>query len=201
MRMNLDVFGMFSSVEPAGRLFASRHRVLRGEFHRCSATIKALRLPAAGPSALRCLRRAVRPRSLVLFAPRRTSAPPKPGVGNPRPTQDSLLPARRDWEGATGRDFHPQGSTERFQICLLHLIPLSQVSCRNRIDRSVGRSRRPSARQSHRPRHRPVLAVPRCLRLLAEPVRHHPTGPPATPSELVLNAARSDNRHTDPVLP
>lgn len=31
------------------------------------------------------------------------------------------------WSGATGRAFHPQGSAERFQICILHLIPLSQA--------------------------------------------------------------------------
>jgi hypothetical protein len=31
------------------------------------------------------------------------------------------------WSGATGRAFHPQGSAERFQSCILHLIPLSQA--------------------------------------------------------------------------
>ncbi len=31
------------------------------------------------------------------------------------------------WSGSTGRAFHPQGSDERFQICRLHLIPLSQA--------------------------------------------------------------------------
>jgi hypothetical protein len=31
------------------------------------------------------------------------------------------------WSGSTGRAFHPQGSDERFQICNLHLIPLSQA--------------------------------------------------------------------------
>jgi len=31
------------------------------------------------------------------------------------------------WSSSTGRDFHPQGSDERFQICELHLIPLSQA--------------------------------------------------------------------------
>src|SRR5262249_44305323 len=35
------------------------------------------------PAALRCLRLAVPPRPLVLFVPRRTSAPPGPGVGHP----------------------------------------------------------------------------------------------------------------------
>jgi hypothetical protein len=31
------------------------------------------------------------------------------------------------WSGSTGRGSHPQGSDERFQICKLHLIPLSQA--------------------------------------------------------------------------
>jgi hypothetical protein len=56
MRKNLDVFSMCPSVEPAGRRFASLDRVLRGEFPWFIGTIKALRLPAAHPAALRCLR-------------------------------------------------------------------------------------------------------------------------------------------------
>jgi hypothetical protein len=75
MRENLDVFSMCPSVEPAGRRSASLDRVLRGEFPWFVGTIKALRLPAAHPSALRCLRVVVPPRSLVLFAPRRTRCP------------------------------------------------------------------------------------------------------------------------------
>ena len=55
MRENLDVFNMFPSVESAGRRFASLDRVLRGEFPCFHGTIKALRLPAAHPAALRCL--------------------------------------------------------------------------------------------------------------------------------------------------
>lgn len=39
------------------------------------------------------------------------------------------------WSGATGPAFHPQGFDEKRQICLLHLILLSQASCRNGIDR------------------------------------------------------------------
>jgi len=31
------------------------------------------------------------------------------------------------WSGSTGQAFHPQGSDERFQICKLHLVPLSQA--------------------------------------------------------------------------
>ena len=50
---------MFPSTGSAGRRFASLHRVLRGEFPCFSSTIKALRLPAAHPAALRCLRLAV----------------------------------------------------------------------------------------------------------------------------------------------
>ena len=55
MRENLDVFNMFPSVESAGRRFASLDRVLRGEFPCFNGTIKALRLPAAHPAALRFL--------------------------------------------------------------------------------------------------------------------------------------------------
>jgi hypothetical protein len=42
MRENLDVFSMIPSVEPAGRRFASLHRVLRGEFPCFNSTIKTL---------------------------------------------------------------------------------------------------------------------------------------------------------------
>ena len=83
MLWNLDVFRMFPSIESADRCLAFLHRVLRGEFPCFHGSIKALRLPAARPAALRCLRLAVPQRPLVLFAPRRTSAPPRPGVGNP----------------------------------------------------------------------------------------------------------------------
>ena len=55
MRENLDMFSMCPSVESAGRRFASLDRVLRGEFPCFNGTIKALRLPAAHPAALRCL--------------------------------------------------------------------------------------------------------------------------------------------------
>ena len=47
--MNLDVFGMFPSIESVGRRFAFLHRVLRGEFPCFNGTIKALRRPAAIP--------------------------------------------------------------------------------------------------------------------------------------------------------
>jgi hypothetical protein len=59
MLTNHEVFDMFPSIESVGRRFASLHRVLRGEFPCFDGTIKALRLPAAHPAALRCLRLAV----------------------------------------------------------------------------------------------------------------------------------------------
>ena len=52
------------------------------------------------------------------------------------PAHDARLASGR-WSGATGRAFHPQDSAERFQICFLHLILLSQASWRNHIGRSV----------------------------------------------------------------
>jgi hypothetical protein len=42
------------------------------------------------------------------------------------PTSHARLASGR-WSGATGRAFHSQGSNERFQICILHLILLSQA--------------------------------------------------------------------------
>jgi hypothetical protein len=83
MRWNLDVFHKLPSIESAGRHFASLPRVLRGEFPCFNGTIKALRLPAARPAALRCLRLAV-PRlhsfcSLLDGRVRRQ----RPGVGHP----------------------------------------------------------------------------------------------------------------------
>ena len=102
MRENLDVFNMFPSVESAGRRFASLDRVLRGEFPCFVGTTKALRLPAVRPAALRCLRLAVPPRSLVLFAPRRTSAPPKPGVVIPVSPAGISLRKRQDLPGSWG---------------------------------------------------------------------------------------------------
>ncbi len=50
---------MFPSIGSAGRRFAFLHRVLQGEFPCFNGTIKALRLPAAHPAALRFLRLAV----------------------------------------------------------------------------------------------------------------------------------------------
>jgi hypothetical protein len=50
---------MFPSTGSAGRRFAFLHRVLQGEFPCFDGTIKALRLPAVHPAALRCLRLAV----------------------------------------------------------------------------------------------------------------------------------------------
>jgi hypothetical protein len=142
IRWNLDVFRMFPSIESAGRRFASLHRVLRGEFPCFDGTIKALRLPAAPPAALRCLRLAV-PRlhsfsSLLL----RTSAPPEAwswssgGSCRDAPRKRQELPSswgtpivrlpmfsrlRRDWtrQTITARQRGPwypksKGSHERF---------------------------------------------------------------------------------------
>jgi hypothetical protein len=195
---------MLPSIESVGRRFAFLHRVLQGEFPCFNGTIKALRLSEANLAALLFLRLAVPQRSLVGFARRRTSAPPKPGVGNPvsptgisltrqqdlpsswgtfiirlpcsKPTPAGLFApdhqvqqrgpwssngkgshersfdARVAWlsdslstlrsegypdttqdslpvagQALLARDFHPQGSDERFQSCSLHLIPLSQA--------------------------------------------------------------------------
>ena len=102
MRENLIVFNMFPSVEPAGRRFASLHRVLRGEFPCFIGTIKALRRPAALPAALRFLRLAVPPRSLVLFAPQQTSALPRPGVVIPVSPAGNSQRKRQDLPSSWG---------------------------------------------------------------------------------------------------
>src|SRR5262249_8285574 len=101
---------MFPSIEPAGRRFASLPRVLRGEFPCFAGTTKALRLPAAHPAALRCLRLAVPQRSLVRFAPRRTSAPPGPGVGHP------VAPAGIITEETTGSPRFPRNPDCPFAV-------------------------------------------------------------------------------------
>ena len=79
----LDLPDMFPSIDSADRRFAFLHRVLRGEFPCFSGTIKALRLPATHLAALRFLRLAIPRLHSFSFAPRRTSKPPRPGVGNP----------------------------------------------------------------------------------------------------------------------
>jgi hypothetical protein len=74
--------------------------------------------------------------------------------GLPTPHARLASPPEADWSDTTGRASHPQGPTERFQSCLLHLIPLSQASCRNRSDRSrLRRADRctPPNDQDHRP--------------------------------------------------
>jgi hypothetical protein len=93
---------LFPSLGSAGRRFASLPRVLRGEFPCFHGTIKALRLPAARPAALRCLRLAVPRRPLVFFAPRRTSAPPGPGVGIPVSPAGTALRRRQDLPRSRG---------------------------------------------------------------------------------------------------
>ena len=90
MRVNLDVFSMFPSVVPAGRRLASLHRVLRGEFPCFDGTTKALRLPAARPAALRCLRLAVPPAC----------------TRSVRSPADECAAGARSWSpGISGRDF------------------------------------------------------------------------------------------------
>jgi hypothetical protein len=87
---------MFPSLKSADRRFASLHRVLQGEFPCFDGTIKALRLPAAHPAALRFLRLAVPQLALVRFAPGRTSAPPRPGVVDPVAPTGMSLRKRQD---------------------------------------------------------------------------------------------------------
>src|SRR5687768_9136855 len=93
---------MFPSIESAGRRLAFLHRVLRGQSPCFTGTIKALRLPAADPAALRCLRLAAPQRPLVVFAPRRTSAPPRPGVGHPVSPAGNALRRRQDLPSSWG---------------------------------------------------------------------------------------------------
>ena len=88
------MFRMFPSIESADRCLAFLHRVLRGEFPCFNGTIKALRLPAAHPTALRFLRLVV-PRlySLCSLLGGRVP-PPRPGVDYPV-TPAGILPRRR----------------------------------------------------------------------------------------------------------
>src|SRR5262249_40940490 len=99
---SLDVLPLFPALGSAGRRCASLPRVLRGEFPCFAGTIKALRLPAARPAALRCLRLAVPQRPLVLCAPRRTSAPPGPGVGDLVAPAGKSLRGRQDLPSSWG---------------------------------------------------------------------------------------------------
>ena len=63
---------------------------------------ETLRPPTDRPAALRCLRLAVPQRPLVIFAPRRTSAPPKPGVGDPVSPSGTSLRKRQDLPSSWG---------------------------------------------------------------------------------------------------
>ena len=95
MRVNLDVFCMFPSIGSVSRRFASLDRVLRGEFPCFNGSIKALRLPVVHPAAL-CFHCLAVPRlHSLLFAPRRASAPPRPGVRNPV-APAGIVPRRRE---------------------------------------------------------------------------------------------------------
>jgi hypothetical protein len=62
-------------------------------------------------------------------------------TGYPLPTQDSLLPARRDWSDSSGRAFHLQGSDERFSSAVYISSSSPKLAWRNRTDRSVGLTR------------------------------------------------------------
>ena len=93
---------MFPSLKSADRRFASLHRVLQGEFPCFHGNIKALRLPAARPAALRFLRLAVPQLALVWFAPGRTSAPLRPGVGDPVAPAGMLPRKRQDLPSSWG---------------------------------------------------------------------------------------------------
>ena len=64
-------------------VFPSLHRVPRDQFPGFIGTLRVLRLPAVHPAALRCLRLAVPRWHSRDFAPRRPSAPSRPGVGHP----------------------------------------------------------------------------------------------------------------------
>ncbi len=102
MLTNIDVFDMFPSIESADRRFASLHRVLRGEFPCFNGTIKALRLPAAHPAALRFLRLVV-PRlcSLCSLLDGRVQ-PPRPGVVHPVAPTGNLPRRRQDLPSSWG---------------------------------------------------------------------------------------------------
>jgi hypothetical protein len=75
--------GPGSNIRHPLSVFPFLHRVLRDQFPGFISTMRVLRLPAAHPAALRCLRLAVPRWHSLQFAPRRPSAPPRPGVGHP----------------------------------------------------------------------------------------------------------------------
>jgi hypothetical protein len=64
-------------------VFPFLHRVPRDRFPGFIGTMRVLRLPAVHPAALRCLHLAVPRWHSRDFAPRRPSAPSRPGVGHP----------------------------------------------------------------------------------------------------------------------
>ncbi len=64
--------------------------------------MRVLRLPAPRPAALRFLRLAVPRLHSLKFAPRRTSAPPRPGVGNPVAPSGKLPRRRQDLSSSWG---------------------------------------------------------------------------------------------------
>ena len=75
--------GPGSNVRHPLAVFPSLHRVPAGPVPLLHQYYQSATTPCSHPAALRFLRLAVPQRSLVVFAPRRTSAPPRPGVGDP----------------------------------------------------------------------------------------------------------------------
>jgi len=91
----LDVVpGPRSNIRHPLSVFPSFHRVPRDRFPGFIGTTRVLRLPAVRPAALRFLRLAIPRLHSLGFAPRRASAPPRPGVGRPV-SPAGMLPRRR----------------------------------------------------------------------------------------------------------
>ena len=94
--------GPGSNIRHPLSVFPSLHRVLRDQFPGFIGTMRVLRLPAAHPAALRFLRLAVPRLHSLRFAPRRTSAPPRPGVGHPVSPAGNLPRRRQDLPSSWG---------------------------------------------------------------------------------------------------
>ena len=98
-----DVFpGPDPNIRHPLSVFPSLHRVLWDQFPGFVGTTKVLRLPAAHPAALRYPSRGGTSLALVVFAPRRTSAPPRPGVDGPVSPAGMLSRKRQDLPSSWG---------------------------------------------------------------------------------------------------
>ena len=102
--MNLDVFDMLPSAESVGRRYAFLHWVLQGEFPSFNGTInrstsccpsRRTSFPSLGDTSV----------SLVVFAPWRTSEPPRPGVDNPVSPAGILPRKQQDLPSSWGTSF------------------------------------------------------------------------------------------------